>query len=286
MPFSATVRRLLISCPSDVPRGDLAVIRQEIVYWNGIYGKAFGAVVLPISWGDHAAAEFGEAPQDIINRQLVDECDGCIAIFHTRLGTPTRSAESGTAEEIERLADAGRYVASYVAVRRRTRPASIWTKPRGSRITWRRSGCGAWSSTTPPQLSSNAISTRCSCRRSRVTRLEHVSSCRPDRRTSRRYAPGSKARSAQTGAAATGTSSFTTRAMRRHVMSVSTRILSGQCWPATSARRARNVRILTPRSEVRMILAASLATPNETMATVTWVDDRGPQENAATLRLT
>ncbi len=55
--------------------------------------------MLPISWGQHAAAVFGRPPQEIINEQLVDECDGCIAIFHMRLGTATESAESGTAEE-------------------------------------------------------------------------------------------------------------------------------------------------------------------------------------------
>jgi hypothetical protein len=110
MAYSALVRRLLISCPGDVPTSDLAIVHKAIDRWNGIYGKAFGAVILPISWGTHAAAEFGRPPQDILNKQLVDQCDICLALFANRLGTPTASAESGTAEEIARLSESGRYV--------------------------------------------------------------------------------------------------------------------------------------------------------------------------------
>lgn len=111
MAYSSVVRRLLISCPGDVPSSDLQVVQRAINRWNGVYGEAFGAVILPISWGTHAAAEFGGTPQDLLNRQLVDRCDICLALFANRLGTPTESAESGTAEEIARISKSGRYVA-------------------------------------------------------------------------------------------------------------------------------------------------------------------------------
>jgi hypothetical protein len=110
MVYSVVARRLLISCPSDVPASDLHVVQQTINRWNGVYGERFGAVIVPISWGTHAAAEFGDAPQELLNRQLVDQCDACLALFANRLGTPTKSAESGTAEEIERIRESGRYV--------------------------------------------------------------------------------------------------------------------------------------------------------------------------------
>lgn len=110
MAYSALVRRLLISCPGDVPISDLTVVQRAITRWNGIYGEGFGAVVVPISWGDHAAAEFGNPPQDLLNKQLVDRCDICIALFANRLGTPTAKAESGTAEEVMLLGENGRYV--------------------------------------------------------------------------------------------------------------------------------------------------------------------------------
>ena len=110
MAYSGTIRRCLISSPSDVPHGDLTIVRNQMNRWNGVYGQTFATAIIPISWGTHAAAEFGQAPQEILNKQLVDRCDMCIAIFATRLGTATRNAESGTAEEIERLADANKYV--------------------------------------------------------------------------------------------------------------------------------------------------------------------------------
>jgi hypothetical protein len=90
---------------------DLAIVRKVINRWNGMYGQQFGAAVIPVSWGSHAAAEFGRHPQEILNEQLVDSCDMCLAIFANRLGTPTATAESGTVDEIERLHAAGKYVA-------------------------------------------------------------------------------------------------------------------------------------------------------------------------------
>ena len=110
MAYSVLARRLLISCPGDVPDSDLHLVQQAINRWNGIYGEQFGAAIIPISWGTHAAAEFGDAPQELLNKQLVDRCDICLALFANRLGTPTASADSGTAEEIERLSESGRYV--------------------------------------------------------------------------------------------------------------------------------------------------------------------------------
>jgi hypothetical protein len=110
MAYSGTIRRCLISSPGDVAHGDLTIVRNQMNRWNGVYGDTFATAIIPISWGTHAAAEFGQAPQEILNKQLVDRCDMCIAIFAARLGTATRNSESGTAEEIERLADANKYV--------------------------------------------------------------------------------------------------------------------------------------------------------------------------------
>ena len=121
MAYTGVVRHCLISCPSDIPKTDLAIVHQAINRWNGIYGPGFGTVVVPISWGSHAAAEFGQAPQEILNGQIVDNCDMCIAMFWIRLGTPTANAQSGTAEEIERL---GKDDNKYVGVLRSRRPVA------------------------------------------------------------------------------------------------------------------------------------------------------------------
>jgi hypothetical protein len=51
--------------------------------WNVLLGEQFQHVVVPVSWSEHAAAEFGQPPQDILNRQLVDVADLGIAVFWT-----------------------------------------------------------------------------------------------------------------------------------------------------------------------------------------------------------
>jgi hypothetical protein len=118
--YSATVRRLLVSSPSDVPPHDLEIIRKSINRWNVTYGQQFASVVIPVAWGTNAVAEFGRHPQAALNDQIVDRCDIGIALFANRLGTETPNAESGKVEEIERLNRLGRYV----AILRSARPVS------------------------------------------------------------------------------------------------------------------------------------------------------------------
>jgi hypothetical protein len=86
MSYNATVRRLLISCPGDIPQADLAIVRRAISRWNAVYGHQFASVIVPVSCGSNAAAEFGRHPQEILNEQLVDDCNICVAIFANRLG--------------------------------------------------------------------------------------------------------------------------------------------------------------------------------------------------------
>jgi len=110
MAYSAVVLRMLVSCPGDVTKDDLATLHRMINRWNVLLGEQFGCIIVPVTWNEHAAAEFGKPPQDILNRQLVDVVDCAIAIFWGRLGSPTRNAESGTAEEIQRLHEADKPV--------------------------------------------------------------------------------------------------------------------------------------------------------------------------------
>lgn len=104
--YTATVMRALISCPSDVDIADVRAVQAAIVRWNVLLGEQFGYVVVPVHWSEHASAAFGAPPQDILNEQLVDTVDFAIAIFWTKLGSPTASAQSGTTEEITRIANA------------------------------------------------------------------------------------------------------------------------------------------------------------------------------------
>ncbi|WP_026373493.1 hypothetical protein [Agrococcus lahaulensis] len=114
MAYPTLALHLLISAPGDVPLEDMAVMRKTISQWNLNLGRHVGLTVLPVSWTEHAVAEFGERPQEILNHQIVGEADLAVALFHDRLGTPTGEAESGTAEEIKVLLEAGKSVAVLV----------------------------------------------------------------------------------------------------------------------------------------------------------------------------
>lgn len=111
MPYSSTAYQLLISAPGDVSDDDIGTLMETINRWNAIYGKQFGAVVVPTQWKLHSAAEHGGRPQGSLNAQLVEDADILIALFWSRLGSPTGESESGTVEEIETAHENGAYVA-------------------------------------------------------------------------------------------------------------------------------------------------------------------------------
>lgn len=118
---------MLISAPSDVTQDVLETVRRAVSHWNVQYGKAFGAVVVPVAWNEHATAAFGDRPQGLINEQLTDQADVGLAIFRDRLGTPTGEAVSGTWEEVERMVAAGKPVGVLRdRMPRSTPPSSDW----------------------------------------------------------------------------------------------------------------------------------------------------------------
>ncbi len=114
MAYPTLALHLLISAPGDVPVQDMATIRKTISQWNLNLGRVVGLTVLPVSWTEYAVAEFGDRPQAILNDQIVEEADFAVALFYDRLGTPTGEADSGTAEEIKVLVEAGKSVAVLV----------------------------------------------------------------------------------------------------------------------------------------------------------------------------
>lgn len=115
---------MLISAPSDITHESLEAVRRAVSQWNVQYGKSFGACVVPVAWSEHAVAAFGDRPQGLINEQLTDEADVGLAIFRDRLGTDTGTAVSGTWEEVERMASAGKPVAIVRDRTPRSGPAS------------------------------------------------------------------------------------------------------------------------------------------------------------------
>jgi len=112
MTFSANVFRVLIASPSDVSE-EREVAAATIQEWNNLNANERQIVLLPVRWETHSAPEYGRRPQAIINQQLVDDCDLLLGIFWTRIGSSTGVADSGTLEEIERIANLGRPVMLY-----------------------------------------------------------------------------------------------------------------------------------------------------------------------------
>jgi Domain of unknown function (DUF4062) len=108
MTFQANVFRVLIASPSDV-QAERELIVRVIQEWNDANAVERQVALLPVRWETHTTPELGR-PQEIINRQIVDSCDLLIGVFWTRIGSPTDEAESGTLEEIERVASQGKLV--------------------------------------------------------------------------------------------------------------------------------------------------------------------------------
>lgn len=100
MPYQATIYRVLIASPSDVP-DERRAIPEAIYAWNDLHSVDMAVALLPVKWETHATPEMGDRPQAIINKQIVQECDVLVGVFWTKLGTPTGKAESGTVEEIK-----------------------------------------------------------------------------------------------------------------------------------------------------------------------------------------
>lgn len=102
MSHPATVYDLLISSPSDVLFLKKA-IDGAVEEFNNKIGLDYNALVKVKHWTEDSFPESGGKPQALLNKQFVDDCDFCVAIFGNRFGTPTEEYGSGTEEEIEKM---------------------------------------------------------------------------------------------------------------------------------------------------------------------------------------
>ena len=99
MPYNATVYKIMIASPGDVEK-EKQIIRDVINEWNVIHSFDRQIVLLPVAWDTHSTPTMGDRPQAIINKKVLADADLLIAVFWTRIGTPTGKAQSGTVEEI------------------------------------------------------------------------------------------------------------------------------------------------------------------------------------------
>lgn len=107
MSYPATVFSVMIASPGDV-RAERAIVREVVAEWNAVHAKTRSIVLLPVGWETHSVPEMGAHPQEIINRQVLSQCDLLVGVFWTRIGTATPLHASGTVEEIEKHIASGK----------------------------------------------------------------------------------------------------------------------------------------------------------------------------------
>lgn len=101
MPYQATVYNVMIASPGDV-QTEPRLAREIIHEWNAIHANSRKMVLQPVGWETHSHPSMEDRAQGVLNEQILSDADLLIAIFWTRLGSPTGEAPSGTVEEIER----------------------------------------------------------------------------------------------------------------------------------------------------------------------------------------
>ena len=107
MSYKATVIKIMIASPSDV-REEREIIRDVIAEWNVINSEQKRIQLMPVGWESHSYPIMGDRAQEIINYQLLKDCDLLVATFWTRFGSPTGFSPSGTVEEIEKHLSLGK----------------------------------------------------------------------------------------------------------------------------------------------------------------------------------
>lgn len=118
-----TVYDLLLSCPGDVV--DLKdTISACVKSFNSSIGDANNIRIELKHWSTDSFSQSGDKPQNILNKQFINDCDLCVALLGTRFGTPTENYDSGTEEEIEKMLEQNKQVFLYF-VERSVDPSKI-----------------------------------------------------------------------------------------------------------------------------------------------------------------
>jgi len=97
--------------------GDVDEERQALIdackEWNGTQGNLLGAEVQMLRWDKDCVPDMSSHPQNIVNQQILQKCDFAVAVFWSRLGTPTEKFDSGSVEEVETLRKMGKRLLVY-----------------------------------------------------------------------------------------------------------------------------------------------------------------------------
>lgn len=109
---SLTLVKLALCGPSDVEK-EVGYAQKVIDDWNQLNSDARGVAIKHFHWSTDTYPDAKQSGQNAVNRQMIDDAEVIVAIFWSKLGTPTAVAESGTVEEIRRGIARGRKVLVY-----------------------------------------------------------------------------------------------------------------------------------------------------------------------------
>lgn len=113
MPKSVIEYKCLLISPRDV-EDERKALTELVTRWNAQIGNALDTRIDLVRWESHATPEMGgDEVQSILNDQIVDNCDFGVAIFWSRIGTPTKEFASGSVEELRQLIARGARVLVY-----------------------------------------------------------------------------------------------------------------------------------------------------------------------------
>lgn len=93
--------KILLACPTDII-DEIEIVEKIASEWNKINGQVCEANVQIVHWSKDSYPEFGDRPQAILNKQLLQKVDIVVGVFWTHFGSPTGDCESGTEEEIKK----------------------------------------------------------------------------------------------------------------------------------------------------------------------------------------
>jgi hypothetical protein len=110
------VIKCLVISPQDV-QAEREAVSTVFERWNGQIGSTLNTLIHAVRWETHSSPELGGSPQAVLNKQIVNDCDCAVAVFWSRLGTPTEKATSGSIEEINEIDSKGGHVLVYVCKR-------------------------------------------------------------------------------------------------------------------------------------------------------------------------
>ena len=110
--FQANCYNVMIVSPSDVQE-EREIAKKVLYRWNEINSRYHNIVFSVLGYDINAHADSGQHPQESLNHQLLEQADLIIAIFWTKLGSPTTEYSSGSVEEISRHIQNGKKALIY-----------------------------------------------------------------------------------------------------------------------------------------------------------------------------